>query len=194
MKKSAILISFILTFCLIFTYSCAKKENSTNYFEFHIIDETTFINEDSLSYLEKGTYMVIYLNKRNKLPETLIIPSEYNGIKVTAIGDGLLDGANVKTLVIPQSIKLVGYNLCGLGASCPTLEKIVCLSDTPFYLVSFALNGSQLNGGCKIYVPENAVDNYKSFDIGGWKSYTDLITTYSNLDDETKNYIQNKMK
>jgi hypothetical protein len=72
------------------------------------------------------------------------------------------------------------------------LEKIICLGYSPFYLGSFAFDQTQLRGGCKIYVPDEVVESYKSFNEGAidLAEYKDLIFPYSELDEETKKYIE----
>jgi hypothetical protein len=165
------------------------------YFNFKLIDENAYFYKNDSEYLEQGTYMVISLNKHKPLPEILVIPEEYNGKKVTAVGSCLLDGANIKTLILPASIKLVGQNLC--NSNCPMLEEIVCLGDNPFFLVSLAFDPSQLRGGCKIYVPDQSLADYKNCEAGGMSlggTYKDLIVPHSELDEEIKSYINKNIK
>ena len=194
----AIVLALTLAFCCIpMMTSCSIAVDHTQYFYFNLIDETTYIrNDDSLNYLEQGTYMATGVNGYLNHPKNLIVPSEYMGKKVTAIGSDLLDRQNVETLIIPKTIKIIGANMCGYPANCHSLEKIVCLGDEPFYLGSFSLNESQLKGGCKIYVPDDVIDKYKSFDAGVYSlsHYSNLILPYSQLDESTRSYIEANVK
>jgi hypothetical protein len=112
----------------------------------------------------------------NPVPLTLEVPSEYNGIAVTSIGNKVLANVDkITTFIIPSSITSVGINMCGSDCSCPTLKNIVCMGETPFTLGSFSLDPAQLNGGCTIYVPDKSLDLYKNAD---WKV---VINSYKKL-------------
>ncbi len=168
-----------------------KNPPIENLFNLALIDETTsIIGGYDKTGLTIGTYVLTSLNGNN-FPSVLRIPAQYNGAPVTAVYGNLLDGKNIETIVFPATIKFVGSNLCGGGCNCPNLKKIVCLGDDPFILGSFSLNPSQLNGGCKIYVPDAKVDVYKNSKDGGisFKTYADLIFPISSLDESTKNLI-----
>ncbi len=181
---------FLLSYNFLFACNSDNKSN-IDFFSFQLIDEYTYFhNDESLDYLEQGTYIIVSLNKYLKLPEVLVIPEEYNGKKVTAIGSKLLDGANIRTLILPKSIKLIGNNLC--DSNCATLKHIICLGNLPFYLGSFAFDQSQLRGGCKIYVPDTSLYDYKNFKVGSASlggAYKNLIVPHSELANEIKEQI-----
>ena len=199
MKRSlAIILSICFVLCLT---ACSKDKTASdvmsesppieNLFNFVLIDETTsLIQGYDKTHLTIGTYVLTSLNG-NVFPSVLEIPTQYKGVPVTAVYGNLLDGKNIETIVFPTTIKIVGSNLCGGGCNCPNLKNIVCLGDEPFALGSFSLNPSQLNGGCKIYVPDKKVDVYKTSKLGiiPFETYADLIYPISSLDEETKKLI-----
>ena len=174
------------------------------YFNFKIIDGTVTVSnrlfggavpddDSALPYMENDTYIIVSLNKED-LPSTLIIPETYNGKRITAIQRGLLGDCKVKTVILPKTIKAIGGNFCGSGCTCPSLEKLILTNTTPCYLGSLAFTDAQLLGGCKIYVPDESVEKYKSSEIGDlhgfpFKTYADLIFPISSLDEATKNLI-----
>ena len=155
-----------------------------------MIDETTYIISGyDKPHLDIGTYVLTSLNG-NVFPSVLKIPTQYKGVPVTAVAGDLLSGKNIETIVFPATIKAVGSNLCG-PCNCPSLKAIVCVGNEPFVLGSFSLNNRQLNGGCKIYVPDTRLDAYKAFDggVASFRVYANLICPISSLDEATKNLI-----
>lgn len=185
------------------TITLTSNNTIYRHFNFGIIDEFTTVwnmiqisppgiaeGDPTVEHLEKGTYIITSLNAK-ELPSTLVIPSTYNGIKITAIQRRILGDKEVETIVFPETIKAIGGNLCGDLCNCPSLKKIIFLGQTPCYLGSFSLDENQLSGGCKIYVPDTQVEVYKNSELGEipFKVYADLIYPISLLDETTKNSI-----
>ena len=173
-----------------------------SYFNFEIITTSTKIsnvitgNDPSIPYLQKDTYIITSL-KTKEVPSTLVIPDKYQGRKITAIFHNLLDSTSVENIVLPKFLSAIATNLCGYidGVyGCPTLERIICRGADPFYLGSFAFDTEQLNGACKVYVPDDAVNTFKSFDVGEipLSTYSDNIFGYSDLDASYHCYLEDQ--
>ena len=145
-------------------------------------------------YLHLNTFVINSINS-NKISETMLfIPKTYRGKPISGLGANLLQNTNLRMLIIPENISFVDSNLCGydgVNYGCTSLKTIVCLGKNPFYLMSLALSQEQLDGGCKIYVPDDCVDIYKNYNIGviPLKSYSNLIYSINELDYETKEEI-----
>lgn len=127
-------------------------------------------------------YTLVSLSSNYSLPNTLYIPSVYNGKKVNIIGDTAFDKATIKKLIIPESITKIGINMTNLTA--PSLQEIEMKGSVP-ELGTFALNEEQLDGACRIIVPEKYAYLYKSAS-GAWQSYTDMTYYYS---EKTSEYL-----
>ena len=143
--------------------------------------------------LKKGTLMLSGLNLDDDLT-SLNIPETYKGIPITAIDHYLLANSQISHLAIPSTITVIGINLCGTRDGVDENSKIstiVFLSDTPIFIGSLALTEAQLNGSCKIYVPDVAVEAYKNYDEGFFplSTYKDLILPLSQLPIEDKNIL-----
>ena len=150
-------------------------------------------------YLINGKYCAASVKADVEIPEILTVPNTYNGIEVAYTGNELINGLPVKTIIFEQGVECSAF-LCGYGNNCPTLEKIIFLSEDPKdsiyreinedYTMPLQLNNPQLAGACKIYVPDGSVDAY----IEAWESLADvygpLIRPLSELDAETLAYIQ----
>ena len=52
------------------------------------------------------------------------------------------------------------------------------------------LNKQQLNGSCKIFVPDSSIDSYKTFNSFFVESYANFTYPLSQLDAELKEYIK----
>lgn len=140
-----------------------NTNNPLKYFRFALVD---------------GTYSLIAINYYEDMPNVLQIPSSFKGIAVTKISNEIFYGIPIKALIIPSTITLIGINIC---TNSPVLEAIVCLGSTPCELGSFALDTRQLNGFCKIYVPDDSVNMYKA--TGTWNyAYKNMIYPMSTLD------------
>lgn len=157
-------------------------------------DYTQFFNY----ILIDGKYSALSIKQDAEIPEVLVVPNRYQDTEVAYTGASLLDGVAVKTIIFEAGVEC-SYFLCGCGNNCPTLEKIVILSEDPYDClftklrhpekcdVMLQLNDAQINGGCLIYVPDEAVETYLDTI---WMEYRKLIRPISELDAETLAYIQ----
>lgn len=81
------------------------------------IDDVPATDEKLFSFRRlQGTYELagidqIYLFKhlKGKIPRDIVIPSEYRGKPVVSIGDFAFKGRGIQSLVIPSSVRSVGY-------------------------------------------------------------------------------------
>ena len=101
---SALIFVIALTFCACDFGPKQYEASDLAYFEFTAI---------------KGGYEVSAKNVNN-LPEKLNIPETYNGSSVVKIAENGFEGANIKDLVIPSSIKTIGAN----AFASSTLESV----------------------------------------------------------------------
>ena len=134
-----------------------------------------------------------------EIPEVLVVPNKYNDIEVAYTGAQLINALPVKTIIFEPGVEC-SYWLCGEGNNCPTLEKIVFLSENPddclkcklrlSKIMAIQLNESQINGGCKIYVPDGKIEEYKNAWLGMEGDYGKLLHPLSELDEETAKYIK----
>lgn len=116
-------------------------------------------------------YTLVSLSTDFTQPDTLYIPPEYNGKAVNKIGDAAFDKAMIKKLIIPKSISKIGNNMTNTTAS--LLKEIEMKGKAPD-LGSLALDSEQLEGGCRIIVPEKCAYEYKY--VSSWKAmYGSLI-------------------
>lgn len=66
---------------------------------------------------------------------TVIIPSEYKGLPVTAIGERAFYGCDIETVTIPESVTDLGsYSFAG----CHKLKKVIILGNSLTYLPEYA--------------------------------------------------------
>ena len=139
--------------------------------------------------LKKGTLMLAGI-----IPEedftVLNIPKTYRGVPITAIDHYILGGSKLTHIAVPDSITVIGINMCGYRDGVDEqsqISTVVFLSEEPIYIGSFALNAAQLAGACKIYVPDSAVEKYKAFSEGGspFSVYKDIILPISQLSAES---------
>lgn len=163
------------------------EDDYTKYFNFVLVD---------------GKYCALSVKQNIEIPETLVVPNKYNGIDVVYTGVELISGLPVKTIIFESGVEC-SYSLCGDGNNCPTLEKIILLSENPddcivSKLISTAspipmpleLNKIQLGGTCKIFVPDASLEQYKET-WGAWFSkYPELLYSLSDLDENTAKYIK----
>lgn len=77
--------------------------------------------------------------------------------------------------------KLVESNYNSIYSYCRNLSKLIANSDTPVLSIS---SGIPNNSGLKIYVPDSAIDTYKT--ASGWSSFASKIVGFSELTDEEK--------
>lgn len=90
---------------------------------------------------------------------------------VTSIGNYAFKDCNALTsITIPNSVTYIGNYAF---KNCNALTSIYCKSTTPPTLGKSFLS----NNNCKIYVPTESVDAYKTAD--GWKDYADSIEGYN---------------
>ena len=98
---------------------------------------------------------------------------------ITSIGyEAFYYCTSLKSVTIPDSVTSIGnYAFDG----CTSLTSVYCKAKTPptaggYDMFSYYSNGYYKPIGCKIYVPRNSVEAYKSAD--GWKNYADYIVGY----------------
>ena len=160
------------------------EDDYTKYFNFVLIDDK---------------YCALSVKSDIEIPEVLVVPNKYNDIDVVYTGAQLINALPVKTIIFESGVEC-SYWLCGEGNNCPTLEKIVFLSENPEDCLKsklrlhddmpLQLNNSQLQGKCKIFIPDNKKEEYLK--LWGFNSfqYEKLIHPLSQLDDETSKYIK----
>ena len=149
--------------------------------------------------LVNGKYCALSVRSDIEIPEVLVVPNKYNNIDVAYTGAQLINALPVKTIIFESGVEC-SYWLCGEGNNCPTLEKIIFLSENPEDCLkgklrlsddmALQLNESQSNGACKIYVPDGKIEEYKKAWGYRAKSYEKLMHSLSELDDETSKYIK----
>ena len=129
----------------------------------------------------------------------MVVPNQYKGIEVAYTGANLLDAIPVKTIIFESGVEC-SYYLCGSEFNCPSLEKIVVLSENPddflicklfpeLFTMNFRLNGRQLKGECKVYVPDSSINAYKN-NSRLHPDYSQLVCSLSELDEDTAKYIK----
>jgi hypothetical protein len=85
---------------------------------------------------------------------------------VTSIGDGTFsDCSSLTSITIPNSVTEIGVNVL---EGCTSLQSLKFISTTPLSDSTFL---STLNTTCKIYVPQSALESYRT----SWSSYKDRI-------------------
>ena len=129
-------------------------------------------------------YCALSVKEDVEVPEILVVPNRYQDTEVAYTGAGLLNALPVKTVIFESGVEC-SYSLCGWDNNCPTLEKIVFLSEDPKdciltkqrypknCAVMLQMNDAQINGGCLIY-----------------SEYIKLLRPLSQLDAETATYIR----
>lgn len=55
-------------------------------------------------------YFEVYQYDGKTMPDKLVVPGSINGKTVEAIGDGFVRSSSVKEVVLPETIKVIGYN------------------------------------------------------------------------------------
>ena len=148
--------------------------------------------------LVDGKYSALSVKRDMEIPEVLVVPNRYKETQVAYTGTGLLNALPVKTVIFESGVEC-SYSLCGWDNNCPTLEKIVFLSEDPKdcvftklrypkgFEVMLQMNDAQINGGCLIYVPDASLEAYKE---AVWQEYVKLLRPLSELDAETMAYIK----
>ena len=99
------------------------------------------------------------------------------GNSVTSIGScAFLNCTLLTSVTIPDSVTSIGWSTF---YGCTSLKSVYCKATTPptegSYIFSYFNNGYKPIG-CKIYVPRNSVEAYKS--AYGWKDYAEDIVGY----------------
>lgn len=183
MKKT---ILIILALCLILSCTACGKRNLdyTKYFHFALVD---------------GNYCALSVKQDIPIPEVLVVPNQYKGIPVAYTGSELISALPVKTVIFEAGVEC-SYQLCGTGNNCPTLEKIVFLSEDPDDSIvgklridkgmALQLNDDQIHGDCEIFVPDDSVEEYVEVFAPWFPEYEALIRPLSELDAETAAYIR----
>lgn len=113
---------------------------------------------------EDNGYTLVSLSTDFTQPDTLYIPPEFNGKAVNKIGDTAFEKARIKKLIIPESVSEIGNNMTNATAS--LLKEIEMKGAAPD-LGSLALDSKQLEGGCRIIVPEECAYEYRF--VSYWK-------------------------
>lgn len=160
------------------------EDDYTQYFNFALVN---------------GKYCALSVKSGIDIPEVLVVPNKYKGVKVAYTGANLINALPVKTIIFESGVEC-SYCLCGDGNNCPTLEKIIFLSEDPSKCLKgklrlakdmpLQLNKKQINGECKIYVPDDKMEEYKKA-WGPWAhDYAKLMCPLSELDEETAKYIK----
>lgn len=161
------------------------EDDYTKYFNFVLVD---------------GKYCALSVKQNIEIPEILVVPNQYKGVEVAYTGAELISGLPIKTIIFESGVEC-SYWLCGSGNNCPALERIILLSENPKDCIldklayvggspkALQLNEKQINGACKIFVPDNSVGKYKETWDFFQPEYKKLLTPLSELDEETAKYI-----
>ena len=94
---------------------------------------------------------------------------------VNSIGDGAFSGCDgLTSITIPNSVTSIGDFAF---ASCNNLTSVYCKPiSPPVAIIQDWITWSAFTRKCKIYVPRESVEAYKSAE--GWKDYADKIVGY----------------
>ena len=97
---------------------------------------------------------------------------------VTSIGDyAFRYCTSLTSITIPDSVTSIGKDAFW---GCTSLKEVYCKPTTPptggSYMFSYYLHGTYYNIGCKIYVPRDSVEAYKTAEY--WKNYASDIEGY----------------
>ena len=100
---------------------------------------------------------------------------------VTAVGSAAFQGSRLKSITIPASVTAVGDMAFG---DCDNLTTVYCKCVTPPAPIEFCAwlferfnrRHKPIKTKCKIYVPRESVEAYKTAD--GWSEYADNIIGY----------------
>ncbi len=135
---------FLLVFCLVFCLaSCGDSQgddpqNEEKYdFEFQL-------NSDNSSYT------LTWMSEENT-DDSPVIPSEYNGLPVTAIGEGAFRGKDIVNVTIPSTIKSIG--VCAFG-ECQLLTNVYISDMEAWCRIEFTTNDTNCQSN-PLYDAEN---------------------------------------
>jgi hypothetical protein len=97
---------------------------------------------------------------------------------ITSIGNEAFNGCGeLQSITIPNSVTSIGE---GILYNCHSLTSVYCKPATPPTgdndMFSYYDSGQNKPLGCKIYVPRNSVDAYKSAEY--WSAYASYIVGY----------------
>lgn len=158
---------------------CVKLSNVVLAEGLKIIEADSFMDCISLQYIRipntvtqlgSGTFMRTSLEKMD-LPES-----------VTTIGSSVFNGlTSLKVMIIRGHVVIgdtAGNNLFKCWENCTGLESFVMMSETPMGFGFWMMNGTT----CKIYVPDAAVDTYKT--ATGWNGLAGRIRPLSEYKEE----------
>ncbi len=124
--------------------------------------------EDTSYFTFSGNRITGYDNSSG---ETTVIVPPYstNGTPITSIDGGVISSnSNVETIVIPENITSIGwFNFFW----CSNLKEIILLAEDP--IPDYFSVGWSIPADCKIYVPDNVVNNYKT--TFAWSVYASHI-------------------
>lgn len=120
---------------------------------------------------QDGMWILTGLTKEGREKEKLAVPVYYDGVQVTAIGEGAFsENTVVKTIVLPENITFISD---GAFAGCSRLERIVKEGNSP----EKCRIGQELLEGttAQIVVEKAAVSDYKVNYF--WSVYADRIVS-----------------
>ncbi len=98
---------------------------------------------------EEDGYTVVSLTSNYEIPAILYIPSMYNGLPVTEIGNAAFEKATFKKLIVPSTVKVIGENAV---QDTSKLEEVIMMSET-------VPDGYALNCN-RIVVPKGSIVDY----------------------------------
>ena len=151
---------------------------------------TSVIIPNSVTKIEEGAFLHCSSLKRITIPNNVTeigtstfvscssLTSVTIGNSVTSIGNyAFLYCSNLISITIPDSVTSIGD---GAFAECSSLKSVYCKPTTPptgsGNMFSYWFYNYYKPLGCKIYVPRNSVDLYKS--AVGWNNYASYIVGY----------------
>lgn len=121
MKKLLILIFTVcLCFMSVFTLTSCKKEQVGSRVDTATVTEPDVVDDDGLGYIIVDSKTVTITQYTGSAAD-VSIPSEYEGMPVTEIGEGAFRSTKVSSVTIPDSVTSIGVRAF---SNCQNLNSV----------------------------------------------------------------------